>query len=33
MVEGHSVASMATIQADMLLSEGDESEAANGTKE
>ena len=33
MVEGHSVASMARIQADMLLGEGDESEAANGTKE
>jgi DNA gyrase subunit A len=33
MVEGHSVASMARIQADMLLGEGDESETANGSKE
>jgi len=33
MVEGHSVASMARIQANMLLGEGDESEATNGPKE
>ena len=33
MVEGHSVASMARIEADMLLGEGDESEATNGSKE
>ena len=33
MVEGHSVASMARIQADMLLGEGDKSEITNGSKE